>query len=390
VSSRQGLTAAFVVVAVLAAGGLLLAGIDGDAPPRAAAGDGAVGELRVSRDGWKTDFSRHNVPLSQFISGGPPRDGIAPIDDPKFVAPAAAADWLDPSEPVIVVERGASARAYPHQILIWHEIVNDELDGDPIAVTYCPLCNSALVFDRRLDGRTLRFGTTGNLRRSDLVMWDDATESWWQQLTGEAIVGELTGERLRALPAETLSFADFRARHPRGEVLSRDTGHDRDYGSNPYEGYDEPGEEPFLLEDDADRRLAPKERVVSIIRGERAAVVPFSRLREEPVANVEVAGERLVVLFAPGVRSALDAARIGDSRDVGTAGAFARELDGGEIDLRAAGRGRFRDRATGSTWDVTGRAVAGPRRGQRLRPAVHDLSFWFAVAAFAPDVKIVR
>ena len=177
-SSRQGLTAAFVVVAVLAAGGLLLAGASRDAPQRAAAGDDAAGELRVSRDGWKTDFARHSVPLSQFISGGPPRDGIAPIDDPKFVAPAAAAGWLDPSEPVIVVESGASARAYPHQILIWHEIVNDEFEGDPIAVTYCPLCNSALVFDRRLDGRTLRFGTTGNLRRSDLVMWDDATESW--------------------------------------------------------------------------------------------------------------------------------------------------------------------------------------------------------------------
>ncbi len=388
-NSRHGLTAAFVVVAVLAAGGLLLDGIGGEAPQRAAAGDGAVGELRVSRDGWKTDFARHNVPLSQFISGGPPRDGIAPIDDPKFVTPAAAR-WLDPTEPVIVVERGANARAYPYQILIWHEIVNDELDGDPIAVTYCPLCNSALVFDRRLNGRTLRLGTTGNLRRSDLVMWDDATESWWQQLTGEAIVGELTGERLRALPAETLSFADFRARHPRGEVLSRDTGYDRAYGRNPYEGYDEPDEQPFLLQDDADRRLAPKERVVSIIRGERAAVVPFSRLREKPVANVEVAGERLVVLFAPGVRSALDAARIGDSRDIGTAGAFARKRDGGEIDLRAAGRGRFRDRATGSSWDVTGRAIAGPRRGQRLRPVVHDLSFWFAVAAFAPDVRIVR
>ena len=368
---------------------LLAVGCGSGERPRGGAGSDAFAELSVSTDGWETDFSRHSVPLGEFSSGGPPRDGIPPIDDPKFIAPAEAAKWLETREPVIVVENGDTARAYPHQILIWHEIVNDEFAGRPIAVTYCPLCNSAVVFDRRVNDRTLRFGTTGNLRKSDLVMWDGATESWWQQLTGEAIVGELTGTRLRAVASVTLSFEQFRARHPQGRVLSRDTGSTRDYGRNPYEGYDRPDEEPLLLEGDADRRLPPKERVVSIIRGKRAAVVAFSRLRRQPVVEVAVAGQQLVVLFAPGVGSALDAGKIAESRDVGTAGVYVPELDGRAVKLIPAGAGRFRDGVTGSVFDVTGRAIAGSLKGRLLRPAVHDLSFWFAVAAFRPDARIV-
>jgi hypothetical protein len=181
-------------------------------------------QLGFSTSGWKTDFARHSVPLREFISGGPGRDGIPPIDKPRFVSVAAAARFLDDGEPVLAVEIGGRARAYPQQILIWHEIVNDTLGGRPIAVSYCPLCNSSVVFDRRAAGRTLTFGTTGNLRNSDLVMWDRQTQSWWQQLTGEGVVGELTGTRLTVLESQTLSFADFRARHPEGEVLSRDTG----------------------------------------------------------------------------------------------------------------------------------------------------------------------
>ncbi len=375
---------AVLTVALVAAG----CGAGDERAPGTAGADGDA-QLSVSREGWKTDFERHSVPLGEFSSGGPPRDGIPPIDRPRFVSPAEASTWLKKREPVLVVERGGKARAYPHQILIWHEIVNDELAGTPIAVTYCPLCNSAVVFDRRVDAATLRFGTTGNLRRSDLVMWDDATESWWQQLTGEAVVGELTGKQLRTLPAETLSFEQFRERHPTGEVLSRDTGNERDYGRNPYEGYDDPDSKPFLLEGEADPRLPPKERVVSIIRGKRATVVAFSRLRSDPVAEVSIGDEMLIVLFAPGVRSALDAGEIQRSRDVGTAGVFSRELGDRKVTLVAAGDGRFRDRASGSVFDVTGRAVAGPLKGQRLRAAVHDLSFWFAVAAFRPDARIV-
>jgi len=186
--------------------------------------------------GWDPDFARHSVSLTSILPGGPPPDGIPPIDHPHYASITAASQFLAPREPVIAVSAGGRARAYPLQILIWHEIANDTLGGVPMAVTYCPLCNSAIVFDRRVAGRTLTFGTTGNLRNSDLVMWDRQTESWWQQFSGDAIVGQLTGTRLTELDSQTLSFAAFRVRYPRGDVLSRDTGFQRPYGQNPYQG----------------------------------------------------------------------------------------------------------------------------------------------------------
>ena len=152
--------------------------------------------------GWKTDFTKHSVPYSEIMSGGPPRDGIPPIDSPKFETVADASEYLVDHEPMVVFEFNGEARAYPIGILMWHEIVNDEVGGLPITVTYCPLCNTAIVFDRRVGDRVLDFGTSGNLRNSDLVMWDRQTESWWQQITGEAIIGELTGAKLTFLPAQ--------------------------------------------------------------------------------------------------------------------------------------------------------------------------------------------
>jgi Protein of unknown function (DUF3179) len=220
---RPGLTATVMLAAALVI--VAVAG-DGESPPQdAPARDGASSEeLRFDKSGWKTDFSKHDVPLTEFISGGPPRDGIPPVDEPKPTSQTAAERWLSDREPVLAVELGDQVRAYPLQILVWHEIVNDTLGDRPIAVTYCPLCNSAIVFDRRVGGRETTFGTTGKLRKSDLVMWDRATQSWWQQLTGEALVGALTGARLRPITAQTLSWADFKARCPEGTVLSRDTG----------------------------------------------------------------------------------------------------------------------------------------------------------------------
>lgn len=349
----------------------------------------APAELSVSTSGWKTDFSKHSVPFSEFQSGGPPRDGIPPIDEPKHVSTVQADSFLDDREPVIAVETGGQARAYPVQILVWHEIANDELGGEPIAVTFCPLCNSAVVFDRRVDGTTLTFGTTGNLRKSDLVMWDRQTESWWQQLTAQAVVGELTGSELDVLPSQTLSWADFKRRYPRADVLSRDTGASRDYGTNPYAGYDVPGEKPFLFEGEVDGRLPPKERVAALTVDESTVVVPFSRLRTEPVVNEKVGDTAAVVFFKRGVVSALDEATIADSRDVGTAAAFDRRVRGRTLTFERRG-GAFVDRETGSTWDITGRAVKGKLEGTELRPIRHDEQFWFALAAFLPDARVAK
>jgi hypothetical protein len=275
------------------------------------------------------------------------------------------------------------------RILIWHEIVNDTLAGVPIAVTFCPLCHTALAFRRTVAGRELTFGTTGNLRFSDLVMWDRQTESWWQQFSGEAVVGELTGARLRPVPAQLVSYAEFRDRHPRAPVLSEDTGHRRPYGRNPYTGYDDADTPPFLLRDRApDGRLAPKARVVSVAAGGQLVAVPLEILAERPLLEVRVGDLPAVIWWRPGVASALGPSEIAAGDDTGSVVVYDARVEGRALSFALAGE-RLRDAQTGSEWDRGGRAVAGPLQGRRLRPVPHDTPFWFAVAAFRPDARIV-
>ena len=339
----------------------------------------------------RTDFSRHEVPLTDFVPAGPPRNGIPAIDEPRFVSVRQAERFLSPPEPVAVVELGGKARAYPLQILVWHEIVNDRVAGRPVAVTYCPLCNSTVAFSRSLGGRTLDFGTTGVLRNSDLVMYDRQSFTWWQQLTGEGVVGQLTGRRLKPLGSQILSWRRFRALHPRGRVLSRETGVERDYGSTPYVLY-ESSNEPYLFRDQPDERLLAAERVAALPTGRRRAVVyPFSRLRREAPINDAIGERPIVVFFDPRVASPLDNATIAQSDRVGSASVFNRSLDGRQLSFEPGERrGVFRDHQTGSSWTMTGRAVAGPLSGSRLRPLRHDDQFWFALAAFYPRAEIRR
>ena len=171
----------------------------------------------------------------------------------------AAAAWLSAQDPVIVFAANGDARAYPLAILIWHEIVNDSVGGQPVAVTFCPLCNASIVFDRTFAGDVLDFGTTGKLRNSDLIMYDRQTETWWQQFTGQGIVGKHAGEQLDFLASQVISFADFAAEFPDGQVLARPPVN-RSYGANPYTGYDS-STEPFLFRGELDTRLPATERI---------------------------------------------------------------------------------------------------------------------------------
>lgn len=350
-----------------------------------------LGKLRVSTSGWRTDFTRASVDLAEFSGGGPPKDGIPAVDEPEFESIDAARGWLTDRSPVVSLDVDGVARAYPLAILMWHEIVNDTLGGVPVVVTFCPLCNTALVFERELDGTTHDFGTTGNLRYSDLVMYDRQTESWWQQATGEAIVGALTGQRLTFLPAQIVSLAAFAQAHPDGDVLSRDTGITRDYGRNPYAGYDDVDSNPFLFEGVVDGRLAPKERVVTIgTRGDSPTAFPFSELRTTGVATGTDDGRTVVVLWAPGTASALNAGVIDDGADVGATGVFVPRVDGDPITLQRSGGEDtpITDVETRSTWSVTGLATSGPLAGTRLEPVPHGNHFWFAWAAFSPGTTI--
>ncbi len=342
-----------------------------------------------STSGWATDFSRHSVPYDEITVGIQGRDRIPPIDRPVFTDFQDADAWMDPQEPVIALEIGGVARAYPLQVLIWHEIVNDAVGGTPVAVTFCPLCNSAVAFDRRLDGVEYDFGTSGNLRNSDLIMWDRQTESWWQQFTGEAIVGELTGKTLAMLPASIISYQSFKDAYSDGDVLSRDTGFSRDYGSNPYGGYDTVDRPPFLYDGELDGRLQPKERVAAVTVNETDVAFPFSVLERERVVNYSLGDQNLVVFFKPGTKSAVDSGIIALSKDVGATGVFDPHVNGEKLIFRPAG-GDIVDEQTGSVWNIVGEAVSGPLSGTRLTPVVHANHFWFAWAAFKPETVIYQ
>jgi hypothetical protein len=344
---------------------------------------------RDRREWPRTDFSKRTVELTEIESGGPPKDGIPAIDRPAFVGVAEAGKWLDAKEPVIVLRIGAAARAYPLQILMFHEIANDTVNGVPVAVTFCPLCNASIVFERRLGGRTLDFGTTGRLRLSDLVMYDRQTESWWQQFTGKGIVGRYAGAELKRLPSEIVAFEDFSAAHPGGMVLSRHTGHERPYGSNPYAGYDRIDQIPFLLGVKPDERLPPMERVLSVSAGGEHRLYPLSLLQAHRVLNRSLGHLAYVVFVKPGMHSPLDREVIAHSRPIPAATAFERRIEGKTLTFEARDGG-YADRETGSTWNILGEAVSGPLKGRRLPSIDAGIHFAFAWLAFNPQSEIVR
>ena len=334
-------------------------------------------------NGWETNFERTIIDLDEVISGGVPRDGIPPIDKPVF-DPVMTIQGLSDNSPVISLSINGDARAYPLEVLTRHEIVNDVVGDVPVAVTFCPLCNSAIVFDRRVEGRALRFGVSGNLRFSDLVMWDDATESWWQQLTGEAIVGDYVGHQLEFVTSQLISFGLFRARYPDGKVLRGPLG---SYGNNPYRGYDS-NPSPFLFAGTLDARLGAMERVLAAQFGEIAVAYPFETLQQRRVVNDSIAGRDIVVLWQGGAVSALDETIIDLSRDVGMALMFDRRLDTGATLTFRFTDGRVMDEATGSHWNLFGEATDGPLAGAKLRQLHAFPHFWFAWAAFYPETMI--
>jgi len=245
------------------------------------------------------------------------------------------------------------------------------------------------VFRRTVAGRVLDFGTSGLLRFSNLVMYDRQTESWWQEFNGEAIVGDMTGARLELLPLSIVSWKEFKAAFPQGKVLSRDTGHQRPYGRNPYTFYDSSGD-PFLYRGQEDRRLPALERVVAIDAGTESLTIPYSVLEKEPIVHYTLAGRDLVVFFKKGTASTLDRPGIADGRDVGAVGVFDPAVDGKPLTFRLVD-GRILDDQTGSTWNLLGKAEAGPLAGKKLSPLVYRAAqFWFSWAVFKPDTVVYR
>jgi len=274
-----------------------------------------AGSVAADPGFWKHEWPKTNFAQTsitnwvEIMSGGPPKDGIPALSDPQFIE-AAQEQRIQPSEPVITVEiEGERPRAYPIRYLTWHEIVNDQIGNLPVAVTFCPLCNSGITFDRRVQGRVLSFGVSGKLRKSDMVMYDRETESWWQQAIGEGIVGEMTGVELDTLPSWMESWAQFTARNPDGLVMA-EPAWNRPYGRNPYRGYDS-SHRPFLYSGEMPPHdIPPLMRVVRV--GDRAWTM--ARLAKEQ----EISEAGVVLSWKSGQASALDTDSIAKGRDVGS------------------------------------------------------------------------
>ncbi|MBT3323257.1 MAG: DUF3179 domain-containing protein [Anaerolineae bacterium] len=334
---------------------------------------------------FSTDFSKHSVSYNTILSGGPPKDGIPAIDAPSYVSIDDANEWIDDREPIVAVDVDGVARAYPLQILTWHEIVNDELNGKPMVVSFCPLCNTAIAFEREFDGQILDFGTTGRLRFSNLIMYDRQTETWWQQATGDGIAGEYTNEQLTFYPAAMISWADFKSQYPDGDVLSKDTGFNRSYGRNPYAGYDDINQSPFLFDGVYVDILPPMTRVLTIELNEETVAYTYDLLEEVIVINDIVDNENIVIFWAEGTASALDEGSIAAGRDVGAAVAYAADGKNFLVDNRL-----IKDEETGSTWNIFGEAIDGELKGEVLRPVVAVNHFWFSWAAFKPETRVYQ
>ncbi len=301
---------------------------------------------RWQRSGWaNTDFSKTSIKFDEIFSGGPPKDGIPSIDNPKFLSITEAAD-IGPREPVITLDLNGEVRAYPLRVLIWHEIVNDKIGDTPVTVTYCPLCNSAIVFDRRVQGKILDFGTTGLLRNSDLVMYDRQTQSWWQQFTGTSIVGAMTGTKLSMIPSRIEAFEKFKQRYPQGRILVPNNNSMRNYGANPYANYDTMPR-PFLFAGELPKDIESMARVVVFEAGGKKQAVALKLLAEKKQLKIS----DVTLSWSAGQNSALDSSRISDGRDVGNV-------------------------------VVQSTSPEGPKN------IVYDVTFAFVVKAFLPDVKI--
>lgn len=340
-----------------------------------------------SLPGWKTNTAKRLIDVNELQHGGPGKDGIPAIYNPRFIKSRIAARWLKPVEPVISLVVNGQAKAYPLQILMWHEIINDQIGSVPVIVTFCPLCYSANVFDRRIKDKIYTFGTSGMLRYSNMIMYDNQTESLWQQVTGRALVGDMAGSDLIPIPAQIISFEQFTTAYKDGLVLSRQTGYKRNYGRNPYVGYDDIRNKPFMYHGPADDRLRPMQKLITVSINNTSKAYPYFVTQKKQVINDEVGGEPIVVFHTSGAVSALDEQTIELSREDGSTGVFRRELDGQILSFNRKSSA-FVDEQTTSTWDITGKATKGPLKGKKLSPVIHGDYFAFVWLVFKPESEI--
>ncbi len=299
------------------------------------------------------------------------------LDNPAFTS-ADNASMRD-SDFVMGISLDGTGRAYPLTMLAWHHIVNDEVNGKPMGMTYCPICNTAIAFESEVEGTVLQFDVVTNYR-ANLVMVDRQTGSWWQQLTGKAIQGKLSGSALKLIPVDLMTWGAWKELYPDTRVLSRDTGFDHDYDVLPsgvsYTDWQKSDRIFHPLVRITDTRFRARETVLGVQVGDVFKAYPFSNLGELAVINDEINGEPVLILF---------------DRKSQIASAFSRRVRGAILELEETiegGEVMIQDENTGSVWDFEGRALTDDREGIKLERLKYHNAFWFAWADFHPDTLV--
>jgi hypothetical protein len=317
----------------------------------------------------ETNGIKHRIPLDKIKGGGPPKDGIPSIDDPKF-AEIQDSHFMSDSDTVIGLEINGEAKAYPIFILVWHEIVNDNVGGVPVSVTYCPLCYTNQVFERIIDGQEVEFGTSGKLYNSNLLMYDRYTESYWSQALGTAVKGELTGYELNLIPFDVITWGDWKKIHPETVVLTTDTGHIRSYATDPYGNYYTEPRIMFPVEH-SDDRLHPKEIIIGFNQDDVFKAYKQNDIESKIIINDSIGNTPVMLtsLYSENSR------------------AFVRIIDGDVLDF-VYENGKIFDSQTNSEWDYDGLSISGTYQGEQLERLPIEPGFWFEWVAFHPQTLV--
>ncbi len=380
------------LIAVALASAAALTACSNDASPRSDLGEDAPARVNnLSEIARFALLSTEGEPLidpTELIDAAS-FDGIPAISEPVSISAAQADAELTDTEQVMLVTHEGQARAYPVRSLIRHEIVNDVIAGLPVAVTWCPLCNTGITFDRRVNGKAEVFGVSGGLYRSALVMFDRRTTSLWPQPLGKAVLGPLLGAELEVVASSLLPWKEVRDAHPDVTVMLASEDELANTGENPYDGYDVSGD-PFLFKGEVDERLPAFTRVAGVTFDGESKAWSYDVLRRRRTIDTTVGGQPMVLLWAPGSASPLESDDVREGRDVGSTGVYDPRVDGRTLTFSPAGRTGFRDRETGSRWTLAGTAVDGELKGTQLKPLPHQEAFWFAWAAFQPDTALVK
>jgi hypothetical protein len=320
----------------------------------------------------ETDGQKHSIPLNEIISGGVKRDGIPSIDKPRYESVAVADRYLDDDGFGLLVEVNNRARFYPYQVLVWHEIVNDNFQGKKLAVTYCPLCFSGIVFGREFNDQVFEFGTSGKLYNSNLLMYDRTSDSLWSQALGEAVVGPLTGKKLEVYPSLTISWNEFKKNFRSGEVLSKNTGESRDYTRNPYGDYFI-NNSIFFPVNNKDSRLESKQIIFGAKNESGTKAFALEDVQKTKLINDKVGDLPVLVLW---------------DQTLKTVKAFERQIDGKEITFSLSGETIVDE--SGSKWNSSGRSTAGSNNGFKLKVIPLENTFWFSWASSHPKTEVYQ